>query len=197
VTCDVRRSADEPTYVTATNTWGGWIRYASPWRQTGERDWCRIIYRMFHLKLNWLHHINVFMVQNDDTNGNTEFFQQYPLLSADALLQLFCRSMSTCHRQTLPVSRNFVTSRCTLSYSALLYQGTHCYMLHEQHHTISMRSDVREWTRVLLMNTLCSHLYRFCTTSEQRPTILSGSLVTTAWRVLRLRMDETASRYGG
>jgi hypothetical protein len=28
-------------------------------------------------------------------------------------------------------------------------------------------------------------------------TMLSGSLVTTAWRVLRLRMEETASRYGG
>jgi hypothetical protein len=26
---------------------------------------------------------------------------------------------------------------------------------------------------------------------------LVGSLVTTAWRVLRLRMEETASRYGG
>jgi hypothetical protein len=28
-------------------------------------------------------------------------------------------------------------------------------------------------------------------------TILGGSLVTTAWRVLRLRMEKTASRYGG
>jgi len=27
--------------------------------------------------------------------------------------------------------------------------------------------------------------------------MLRGSLVTTAWRVLRLRMGETASRYGG
>jgi hypothetical protein len=27
--------------------------------------------------------------------------------------------------------------------------------------------------------------------------IVCGSLVTTAWRVLRLRMEETASRYGG
>jgi hypothetical protein len=27
--------------------------------------------------------------------------------------------------------------------------------------------------------------------------MLSGSLVTTAWRVLRLRMEEKASRYGG
>jgi hypothetical protein len=27
--------------------------------------------------------------------------------------------------------------------------------------------------------------------------MLSGSLVTTAWRFIRLRMEETASRYGG
>jgi hypothetical protein len=27
--------------------------------------------------------------------------------------------------------------------------------------------------------------------------MLRGSLFTTAWRVLRLRMEETASRYGG
>jgi hypothetical protein len=27
--------------------------------------------------------------------------------------------------------------------------------------------------------------------------MLSGFLVTTAWRVLRLRMEEMASRYGG
>jgi hypothetical protein len=27
--------------------------------------------------------------------------------------------------------------------------------------------------------------------------MLGGSLVTTAWRVLRLRMEEAASRYGG
>jgi hypothetical protein len=27
--------------------------------------------------------------------------------------------------------------------------------------------------------------------------MLSGSLVTTVWRVLRLRMEEKASRYGG
>jgi hypothetical protein len=28
-------------------------------------------------------------------------------------------------------------------------------------------------------------------------TMLSGSTVTTAWRVLGLRIEETASRYGG
>jgi hypothetical protein len=28
-------------------------------------------------------------------------------------------------------------------------------------------------------------------------TMLGGSLVTTAWRVLRLRMEGTPSRYGG
>jgi hypothetical protein len=36
------------------------------------------------------------------------------LKSVRPKFQLFCRSMSTCHRQTLPVSRNIVTSRCTV-----------------------------------------------------------------------------------
>jgi hypothetical protein len=43
-------------------------------------------------------------------------------------------------------------------------------MLHEQRQTISMRSNVREWTHVLLMNTPCSHLHSFLSNwREQRP----------------------------
>jgi hypothetical protein len=38
------------------------------------------------------------------------------------------------------------------------------------------------------------HLFNFCVLQRA---MLSGSLVTTAWRVLRLRMEEKASRYGG
>jgi hypothetical protein len=51
-----------------------------------------------------------------------------------------------------------------LSYSVLPCQDTHCQMLHEQQQTISMRSNVREWTHVLLVNTPCSHLKSFCVT---------------------------------
>jgi hypothetical protein len=36
----------------------------------------------------------------------------------------------------------------------------------------------------------------FFLNNESRP-MLGGSLVTTAWRVLRLRMEGTPSRYGG
>jgi hypothetical protein len=32
---------------------------------------------------------------------------------------------------------------------------------------------------------------------KRRKSMLSGSTVTTVWRVLGLRMEETASRYGG
>jgi hypothetical protein len=43
--------------------------------------------------------------------------------------------------------------------------------------------------------------FSFCVRSFQASSdslaILSGFLVTTAWRVLRLRMEEKASRYGG
>jgi hypothetical protein len=39
--------------------------------------------------------------------------------------------------------------------------------------------------------------YKYILTWEYLMSVLSGSLVTTAWRVLRLRMEEKASRYGG
>jgi hypothetical protein len=47
------------------------------------------------------------------------------------------------------------------------------------------------------LNTVCEcvnlHLTIFCLITA----MLSGSTVTTAWRVLGLRIEETASRYGG
>jgi hypothetical protein len=49
-----------------------------------------------------------------------------------------------------------------LSYSVLPCQDTCCWMLHELQQTISMRSNVREWTHVLLVNTPCLHLHSFC-----------------------------------
>jgi hypothetical protein len=60
-------------------------------------------------------------------------------------------------------------------------------MLHEQQQTISMRSNVREWTHVLLMNTPCSHLHRVCATG------VSSGLATrvTLTRVSRGRLGES------
>jgi hypothetical protein len=77
-----------------------------------------------------------------------------------------------------------------LSYLVLLYQDTHCYMLHEQQQTISMRSNVQELTHVLLMNTPCSHLYSFCASG------LSSDLATrvTLTRVSRGRLGESITR---
>jgi hypothetical protein len=37
-------------------------------------------------------------------------------------------------------------------------------MRHEQQQMIAMRSNVREWTHVLLVNTPCLHLHSFCAT---------------------------------
>jgi hypothetical protein len=45
-------------------------------------------------------------------------------------------------------------------------------MLHEQQQKISMRSNVRERTHALLVNTPCSHLHSFCAT------VVSSSLAT-------------------
>jgi hypothetical protein len=90
---------------------------------------------------------------------------------------MFYRSMSTCHRQTLPVSRNFVTRRCRPLLSLYLSEKpTHCEMLQEQEQTISIRSNVREWTHVLLANTPCSYLHRFCATG-----VISGLATRVTW----------------
>jgi hypothetical protein len=45
-----------------------------------------------------------------------------------------------------------------LSYSVLPCQGTHRWMLCEQQQTVSVRTNVRQRTRVLLVKTPCSHL---------------------------------------
>jgi hypothetical protein len=42
-----------------------------------------------------------------------------------------------------------------------------------------------------------SHFLWQITKYEICPSMLGGPLITTAWRVLRLRMEETPSRYGG
>jgi hypothetical protein len=76
---------------------------------------------------------------------------------------LFCRSVSTCRRQTLPALPNVVTSRCIVT---LFDTSLSRYAVRNDSRTAAndsmWRSNVREWTRVLLVNTTCSHLQSFC-----------------------------------
>jgi hypothetical protein len=69
--------------------------------------------------------------ENDETSGNIEFLQPYQFVAAGELLtlQLFYHSVSTSHRQTVAVSRNFNTSRCIVLLG-LPSQDMHCQMLH-------------------------------------------------------------------
>jgi hypothetical protein len=86
------------------------------------------------------------------------------------------------------VSRNFVTSRCTV---VLFSTSMSRYaMLHEEQQTISMRSNVQEWTHVLTVNTPCSHRHSFCATG------VSSGLATrvTLTRVSRGRLGESLTR---
>jgi hypothetical protein len=69
---------------------------------------------------------------------------------------MFAVANTSCVSGILPV--------CVLSYSLLPCQDKHCWMLHEQQQTISMGSNVREWTRVPFVNTPCSYLHSFCAT---------------------------------
>jgi hypothetical protein len=79
-----------------------------------------------------------------------------------------------------------------LSYSVLSCRDVHCWMLHEQQQTISMRSNVREWTHVLLVNTQCSHLHSFCATgmsSGLATMVTLTSVMGEVWRVYYTGVD--------
>jgi hypothetical protein len=77
---------------------------------------------VFHLKRNSLTTTHEPLhAENGETNDNIEFLQQYSVAAVDELLEIGTAVISavlsfdeTFHRQTLPVSRNFVTSRCTV-----------------------------------------------------------------------------------
>jgi hypothetical protein len=91
------------------------------------------------------------------------------LKSVWPLFRLFCRSMSTCHRQTLSVSRNFVTSRCTVVFVGTSLTG---YALLNASRTATNGFDAKLCSRIntrFVVNTPCSHLHSFCATGEQRP----------------------------
>jgi hypothetical protein len=64
--------------------------------------------------------------------------------------------------QTLPVFRNFVTSRCIVVLFGTSLSGYALLNASQQQQTISVRSNVRELTHVQLVNTPCSHLHGFC-----------------------------------
>jgi hypothetical protein len=84
---------------------------------------------VFHLKRNPNYYTQPLHAQNDETNGNTEFLQPYPVVEADALLeigmadQLFCRSISTCHKHFL-CPEILLSVGVLLSYSVLPCQDT-------------------------------------------------------------------------
>jgi hypothetical protein len=68
------------------------------------------------------------------------------------------------------VYRKFIIIRCIAALFGTSLSGYALVNVHEQQQTISMRSNVREWTHVLLVNTPCSRLHNFCATGvEQRP----------------------------
>jgi hypothetical protein len=79
------------------------------------------LYRVFRLKSQSLPiHMNPFTHKTTKPITILNSCSCIPLLQLmDALLEIgtavisaVCRSVSTCHRQTLPVSLNFVSSRC-------------------------------------------------------------------------------------
>jgi hypothetical protein len=75
--------------------------------------------------------------------------QLYPVVATDAQLEIgtvvisavLSLGESTYYRQTLPVSQNFVSSRCIVVLLGIFLSG---YALLKVSRTISMRSNARE-----------------------------------------------------
>jgi hypothetical protein len=119
---------------------------------------------MLHLKRNITTAYEPHRAQNDQTNGTAEFSQPYCFIAADELLEMgtaaisaLLSQMSTHHRPALPVSQNFVTSRCNV-----------CLIRHfitrlriPKYFRNSIKRLWYEWTHAVLVNTSCSHLRSF------------------------------------
>jgi predicted nucleic acid-binding protein len=88
--------------------------------------------------------------------------QLYPIVVADALLEVGTADISAVLSlnehlsQTLLVSGSVVTNLCIVVLFRTSLSG------YARQHMVSMQSDFREWTRVLLVNTPCSHRHSVC-----------------------------------
>jgi hypothetical protein len=112
------------------------------------------------------------------------------LKSVRPYFQMFCRSMSTCHRLTLPVWWNFITRLCAVIFVGTSLLGYAQLNGSGKEANASMRNNVREWTHLLLVNTPCWHLHSFCATG------VSSGLATraTLTRVSHGRLGEPITR---
>jgi hypothetical protein len=102
-------------------------------------------------------------------------------------VQLYCRSISTCHRRVLPVCRNFVTSWRIVLFGTSLsgYTLLNASRIAANYFDGKL-PNVQEWTYVLLANTPRSHLHSFCATG-----VSSGLATwTTLTRVSREKLWE-------
>jgi hypothetical protein len=86
-------------------------------------------------------------IWNKETNGNIEFLQLYPVVAANALLEIdmarisaVCRSMCICHRQTHPVSWDVVANWCIVALFSISLSG---YTLLSASQTAANNFDVK------------------------------------------------------
>jgi hypothetical protein len=88
--------------------------------------------------------------KKDETNGNIGFLQPYSVVAADALSEIgtavisavlsLDEHLSQTHTSCVPKCCYQSMYCCLIRYIVT----THCYMLHEQQQTISMRNNVCE-----------------------------------------------------
>jgi hypothetical protein len=129
--------------------------------------------------------MNALHAQNGETIGNIAFLQAYPIVAVDALLEigtdviLVALSLDDHLLQTNTPSRHFVY--CCLTRNFLV--RTHiakCFTNSSRRFRCEIMFE-NEWTHVLLMNTPCLHLHRFCTTGVSSG-LATGVTLILVWR---------------
>jgi hypothetical protein len=120
---------------------------------------------------------------------NIKFLKPYPVVAADALLEIDTAVISA----VLSLDEHLSQTN-TSCVPKLCYQSVYCCLIryflfrmrHEHQQTVSMRSNVREWIHILLVNTVLRNW------SEQRPSnqgYLDSSITGEAGRVCYSRVD--------
>jgi hypothetical protein len=152
---------------------------------------------MFHLKRRPNNYKWTPSRSKEETNGSIEFLQPYPVVAADALLEIGTAVISA----VLSLDEH-LSQTDTSCVPKLCYQSVYCCLIRyfivqmriaecfTNSSKISILSNIQEWTHVLLVNSPCSHLHSFCATG------VSSGLATrmTFTRVLRGRLGESITR---
>jgi hypothetical protein len=82
-----------------------------------------VLYRVFYLKRNLNYFTEPLHARNDETNGNIEFLQPYPVVAADALLEISTAVISS----GLSLDEH-LSKKNTSCVPKFCYQSVYCFL---------------------------------------------------------------------